>query len=333
MNTGLLQWLCCVWILLATCVTVAIPPARGQTLSQSYPTQPIRVIVPTGSGSAPDVVMRSLAQKLSLRLGQPVVVENRPGAAGMIGANTVAKAPRDGYTLLLAWDGVMAINPLLYKEIGYAPLKDFVPVAAVGRVEFVLVAHPTFPANSVRELIELAKARPGRINYASAGTGEVHHIAMEALKSQAGIDLTHIAYKGGPAALNDVLGGHVPIGFIGLTPALAHLRIGKLKALGVLGMERVRQLPTVPTLGETLPGYAIDGSWLALFAPAGTPEVIVRKLGTDLNELIRTDEFSSFLAEQGIAPLQISQQGLSQLVRDDTVRFRKIIEQAHIRLD
>lgn len=309
---------------------LALPAAHAQ---DTYPSKAVRAVVPTGAGSAPDVLVRVLGQKLSAMWGQPVVVENRPGASGMIGADVVAKAPGDGYTLLMAWDGMMAINPTLHRNMSYSPSRDFAPITAVGRTEFVLVAHPTFRPNTVAELIALAKAQPGKINYASPGAGEAHHIAMEALKSQANIDLVHVPYKGGPAALNDVLAGHVSIAFIGLTPALPHLRSGKLKPIAVLGKQPSRMLPGVPTVTDSLPGYAIEGSWLGFFAPAQTPRDVVRKLNKEINALIATEEVRKFLLEQGIVPMGTTPEAFAQLIRDDTARFREIIERAAIRLD
>jgi tripartite-type tricarboxylate transporter receptor subunit TctC len=317
-------------VLLLAVTALIVGLAHGQ---DQYPSKPVHVIVPTGAGSAPDVLVRTMGQKLLPQWGQAVVVENRPGASGMIGADTVAKAQADGYTLLMAWDGMMSINPILYRKISYSPQQDFVPITAVGRVEFALVAHPSFAASTVLELIAAAKAQPGKINYASPGAGEAHHIAMEALKSQAAIDLVHVAYKGGPAALNDVLAGHVSVAFIGLTPALPHIRAGKLKILAVLGEKRSQLLPDVPTVAESLPGYSVQGSWLGFFAPARTPVDIVLKLNRDINALLSIDEIRKFLFEQGIVPMGTTSDEFAKLVRDDTARFRQIIDRANIRLD
>jgi tripartite-type tricarboxylate transporter receptor subunit TctC len=269
----------------------------------------------------------------SVTLGQPLVVENRPGAAGMLGATTVARAAPDGYNLLLAWDGMMAVNPSLYRQINYDPQKDFVPIASLGRVEFVLVAHRSFEPNTVPEFIAAAKVRPGQINYGSAGIGEVHHIAMEVLAAQAGIHLTHVPYKGGPAELNDILGGHVPLGFIGLTPALPLLSGGQIKALGVLGRQRSSHLPSVPTVAETLPDYSIEGSWFGLFAPARMPEQVVRRLKEETSKLLNEKEFSDFMMSQGIVPLALSVPKFTQLIQDDTARFREIIVKLGIRVE
>lgn len=310
--------------------SIAVFSAAAQS---SYPARPVTIIVPTGAGSAPDLLARKIGQRLSDRLAQPFVIDNRPGAAGMIGAAAVAKSPPDGHALLMAWDGMMAINPILYKQISYDVQKDFLPVTTLGRVEFVLVAHPSFAPNSLAELIAAAKANPGKIDYASAGVGEVHHIAMEALAAQAGIRLSHVPYKGGPAALNDILGGHVPIGFIGLTPALPMLKDGKLKAIATLGQQRSRHLPSVATVAETLAGYNIQGSWLGLLAPAGTPDAAVLRLNEEVNRLLQDKDVSDFLISQGIIPMGSSPGEFMQLIRDDTARFRDIIGKANIRIE
>jgi tripartite-type tricarboxylate transporter receptor subunit TctC len=319
----------------ATVAIVAIVStvALAQSGQTAYPTRPITVIVPTGAGSAPDVLVRKTGQELFSTLRQPFVVENRAGAAGMLGANAVARAAPDGYTLLMAWDGMMAINPVLYPKLSYNPQKDFVPVAATGRTEFVLVAHSSFEPNTLQELITFAKANPGKINYGSAGVGEVHHIAMEAIAYQAGIHLVHVPYAGGPAELNDIVAGHVPIGIIGLTPALPFLQTGKLKALAVLGKDRLRALPSVATVSETLPGYSIQGSWLGIFAPTGTPAAIVEELNADINRTLKDQAFSNFLLVQGIEPMNLTTAEFRQLIIDDTARFGEIIKKTGIHIE
>lgn len=303
---------------------IAITPSLAQTVT---------VVVPTGAGAAPDLLARKLGQDLAPRLGGSFVVENRPGAAGMIGAATVARSSPDGHTLLLAWDGMMAINPSLYRQINYNPQTDFLPIAALGRVEFVLVAHPSFAPNTLAELIAAAKAAPAQINYGSAGVGEVHHIAMEALAAQAGIQLTHVPYKGGPAELNDIMGSHVPFGFIGLTPALPLLKSGKIKAIAVLGQRRSEHLPAVPTVAETLPGYSIEGSWLGLFAPAGTPSEVVQRLNSETNKLIKERQFIDFMVAQGMVPMELNVSQFTELIRSDTARFRDIITKLGIHIN
>lgn len=310
-----------------------LPVAVAAAQASGFPQRALHIVVPTGPGSAPDVLTRKLGEAVGARLGQPVVVENRPGAAGMIGAEAVARAKADGYTLLMAWDGMMAINPALYARLAYDPAADFVPVAGLARVEFALVAHPSFAPNNVAELVTYAKERPGQIPYASPGAGEAHHIAMEELKRQAGIDLVHVAYKGGPAALNDVLAGHVPLTIIGLTPALPQLANQRLKALAVLGNARSRHLPSVPTISEALPGYDMEGSWLALFAPAGTPAPVVNVLSEAVSHALADPGLAEFVASQGMLPLPLTPSALDALRTDDTERFRARIQAAKIRID
>jgi len=307
--------------------------AFAQSGPALYPQRPITVIVPTGAGSGPDVLVRKIGQQLMGKLGQPFVVENRPGANGMLGANAVARSAADGYTLLLAWDAMMAINPVLYPRIDYDPQKDFAPISTMGRTPFVLAANPSFAPNTLREFIAFAKANPGKINYASAGAGSVHQMAMEALAAQAGISLVHVPYGGGPAELKDIVGGQVPIGFIGIAPALSFLKNGQLKALAVTGQERYPQLPAIPTVAETLPGYSIDGSWLGLFAPGKTPDAIIGKLSRDINGLLKEKDVLEFLADQGIVPMGLGPAATRRLIRDDAARFKDIIEKTGIHIE
>ncbi len=307
--------------------------AFAQSDPALYPQRPVAVVVPTGAGSGPDVLVRKIGEKLSGTLGQPFIVENRPGGNGMLGANAVARAAADGYTLLLAWDGMMAINPILYPKLNYDPQKDFVPISAMGRTPFVLAAHPSFAPNTLREFITLAKAHPGEIDYGSAGVGSVHQMAMEALAEQAVIRLVHVPYSGGPAELKDIVGGQVPIGFIGIAPALPFLKSGQLKALAVLGQERYPQLPAIPTVVETLPGYSIDGSWLGLFAPARTPDGIISRLSSNINRLFKEKDVLDFLAGEGIVPMGLGPAETRQLIRDDTARFKHIIETTGIHIE
>lgn len=311
------------WLLLLVLVAF---PAGAQ---ESYPSKPVRVIVPAAPGGAPDVVVRTLSQHLSAKWGQQFVVDNRPGATGAIGVQALMQAPGDGYTLLMGWEGIMAINPLLSTKLRYA-LRDFAPVSLVARVSLILVAHPSFPPDSLRAMIDYAKSRPGAINYGSAGNGQLHHLAMELLKSEAGIDLTHVPYKGGPAALQDVVAGQVPMTFIGLTPAIPLLRAGKLKAFGVTGKERASQVPEVPTVAETLPGYGIDGSWLGFFAPAATPAALVARISSDLNSALADPALRKSLFGLGMTAAGTTPEAFAELIRAETERYRRIIETAKI---
>ena len=301
----------------------------AQEPASSYPSRPVRVIVPAAPGGAPDVVVRTLSQRLSPKWGQQFVVDNRPGATGAIGVQALLQAPADGYTLLMGWEGIMAINPVLSPKLRYS-LRDFAPVSLVARVSLILVAHPSFPPDSLRAMIDYAKARPGAIPYGSAGNGQLHHLAMELLKSEAGIDLVHVPYKGGPAALQDVVAGQVPMTFIGLTPAIPLVRSGKLKAFGVTGKERAPQLPDVPTVSETLPAYGIEGSWLGFFAPAATPAPLVARINADLNAALADPELRKTLFGLGMIAAGTTPEGFAELIRAETERYRRIIETAKI---
>jgi tripartite-type tricarboxylate transporter receptor subunit TctC len=319
-------------LVVATIMAIAGSVALAQTDAAHYPQRPVTIIVPTGAGSGPDVLVRKIGQSLTPTFGQPFIVVNRPGGNGTLGANAVAHAAPDGYMLLLGFDSTMTINPALYPSISYKQ-SDFTPINAMGRTPFVLVAHPSFAPNTLQEFIAFARANPGKVNYGSAGVGSLHQLSMEELAAQVGIHLVHVPYSGGPAELRDIVAGQVPIGFIGITPALPLIKSGQLKALAVQGKHRFRDLPRVPTVDETLPGYAIEGSWLGLFAPAGTPETIVNKLSTQINRLLGDKAIDDFLTSEGIVPMGLGPTAFHELIRDDTARYKSIIEKTGIHIE
>lgn len=320
-------------LVLATVMAITGSASLAQTNAAPYPQRPITVIVPTGAGSGPDVLVRKIGQSLARTLGQPFIVENRPGGNGTLGANAVARAAPDGYTLLLGFDSTMTINPTLYRNLSYDPQKDFTPINAMGRTPFVLVANHSFAPNTLQEFIAFAKANPGKINYGSAGVGSLHQLSMEELSSQVGIHLVHVPYSGGPAELRDILAGQVSIGFIGIAPALPLIKSGQLKALAVQGKHRFRDLPAVPTVDETLPDYTIEGSWLGLFAPAGTPDAIVNTLSTQINRLLRDKAIDDFLTSEGIVPMGLGPAAFRELIRHDTARYKSIIKRTGIHIE
>lgn len=235
-----------------------------------YPSKPITVVVPQAAGGANDAIARVVAQKLSEQMGQSVIVDNRPGAGGTLATGTTARARNDGYTLLLTADSAHVIGPALYKNPGFDPVKDFAPVAPVATAGYVLVAHPSFPANTVAEMVALAKANPGKYAIASAGNGTLNHLIGEMLQKAAGIQLQHIPYKGSAAAATDVVGGQVPLSVQSLPSAIAFIKAGKLKVLGVVNEKRVAALPDAPTIGETIKGFG-QAPWYALFARLARP--------------------------------------------------------------
>ena len=271
--------------------------------AQTWPSKPVRIVVPFSPGGFADSSARSIADRLAARLGQPVVVENRPGAAGNIGAGMVAKSPPDGYTLMLAYDGTMVVNPHVYAKLGFDTLKDFAPVTKLGDGAVIIVAHPSLPANNLRELIALAKAKPGMLSFGSSGTGGSSHLACEMLNQRAGIELTHIPYKGGGQAIADAVGGQVPLVCTSIATAQQFLKSGKLKAIGISSEKRDPAMPDVPTFIESgLPGFVVN-SWVGILAPAQTPRSVIERLQTEVAAVLQLPEVRARYAVLGIDPV------------------------------
>jgi tripartite-type tricarboxylate transporter receptor subunit TctC len=276
--------------------------ATGSAAAQSFPARPLRLVVPFTPAGATDVLARLVGDELSKRLGQPVVIENRPGAGGNIGAQIAAKAQPDGYTLLMAPTSVYAIAMTLYKVPGYDLARDFVPVSTVANVPHVLVAHPSLPASNLRELVALAKANPGSLTVASQGTGTVSHLEAEMLQQMAGIELVHVPYKGSAPAIVDLVGGRVQIMFDSIASAMPQIKAGKLRAIGVAADKRASVLPDVPTIAESgLPGYRAE-SLLGILAPARTPRPIVDRLNRELVALLTDPATRERLVARGFEP-------------------------------
>jgi tripartite-type tricarboxylate transporter receptor subunit TctC len=282
---------------------IALLAATVPAAAQDYPSRPITLIVPYSAGGGNDLMARSAAEKMSKALGQQIVIENRGGAGGSIATRQVAKAEADGYTLGLGGTGTLAIDPTLYPNIGYDPRKDFAPVGLIATSGLVICVHPSLPVRSIPELIALAKQEPGKLNYASAGTGSGIHLGTEYFAAMAGIKLTHIPYKGSSPALTDLIGGHVAIYFSSLPPAVALVKEGKVRALAVTGARRSAILPDVPTVAEAaLPGYEAVLHY-GIVAPAGTPRPIIAKLSAALRAAVMSDELKLRLADDGAEPL------------------------------
>jgi tripartite-type tricarboxylate transporter receptor subunit TctC len=306
--------------------------AGGAFAQDKYPSKPVTVIVPQAPGGANDTVARIVAQKLGENLGQQFVVENRPGAGGNVGTALAAKAPRDGYTVLLTVQSAHVINPALYKSTGFDPVKDFDPVTLVGTVAYVLVAHPSFPAKSVKELIDIAKAKPGALNYASAGNGTLNHLLGEILKTQAGIDIVHIPYKGAAASATDVVGGRVPISFQSMPSVVSFIQAGKLKVLGVANEKRVPSLPDMATIGETLPGYGAT-SWYGMFMPAGTPKDIIARLHAETVKALGAMDLQERMAQNGAEPASVTPEQFAALIKDELPKWAKAVKDSGARVD
>jgi tripartite-type tricarboxylate transporter receptor subunit TctC len=283
---------------------LAFATTRG-AIAQAYPSKPLRLIVPFTPGGSTDVLGRSIGQRLSLAWNQPVVIENIPGAGGSLGAERAAKAPADGYTLLMGHIGTLALNPSLYPKLAYDPLRSFTPVAWVARVPNVLVVHASVPARTLAELVALAKTRPGQLAYGSGGNGSAAHITMEYLKLQTGTSFLHIPYRGTAPAVNDLLAGQVQVLFTGAPALLPHIKSGKFRALAVSSPHRIALLPDVPTVAETgvagTKGFEAD-QWYGIAAPAGTPAEIVAMLNEQVNRSLDSAEVRTRLAAEGAEP-------------------------------
>jgi tripartite-type tricarboxylate transporter receptor subunit TctC len=284
-------------------IAVALLVACTQgAVAQDYPSRPITLVIPYPPGGGNDVMGRSVAEKMSKTLGQSVVVENRAGAGGSIATRQVARASPDGYTLVLGGTGTLAVNPTLYDNVGYDPRKDFAPVGLIGTGQLILVINPNVPANSVAELIALAKKEPGKLRYASSGIGSGIHLGAVLFEQMAGIKLAHIPYKGTAQALTDLVGGHVQIFFSSLPPAVSLAKEGKVRALAVAGPKRSPIFPDLPTVAETLPGYEAVLHY-GIIAPAGTPDAIIRKLNAALREAVNSPDTKMRMAADGTEPL------------------------------
>lgn len=298
-----------------------------------YPTKPIRLIVPFPPGGTTDVVARVIAQKLTENWSQQVVVDNRPGAGGIIGTELAAKAPADGYTLLLGSITTHAVNPSLYKKLPFDPLRDFAPVSLAVSTPQVLVVHPSVAAKSVKELIALAKAKPGQLNYASAGTGTSPHLTFELFKSMAGVDLVHVPYKGTGPAITDLIGGQVQTMITGVVALYPHIKAGKLRALGATSAKRVAALPDVPTIAESgVPGFDV-ASWFGVFAPAGTPKPIVARLNAEIVKILAVPELRRKLAGQGADPATNTPEQFAAYVKSELARWSKVVKDTGARAD
>ena len=314
---------------MAVALTLA---AVGSAHADTYPSKPIQMIVPQAPGGTNDIVARLVAADLSQRLGQQVVVENRPGAGGNIGTQAAARATADGYTLLMTISSTQAINPSLYRQIPFDPIKDFEPIAPVATVPNVLVVNPAFPAKSMTELITMAKAKPDFYRYASAGNGTLNHLLGEMLNSMAGIKLEHVPYKGVAPALNDVLGNQVPMAFASLPSVLAHIKAGKVRALGVSSAKRSPFAPDIPAISETVPGYSGD-LWVGLFAVRGTPKAVTEKLAKTLQAALADAPLRDKLAAQGAEVLTGTPQQFSTMLRADIDKWGKIVKASGAQVD
>lgn len=312
-------------MLIVLCVAA---PALAQT---AYPNRPVRLVIPQPPGGASDIYVRLIAQRMAEILGQRIVIENRAGASGNLGADVVAKAPPDGYTILATPSATLTVNPNLYAKMPFAWKKDFAPITNLVDLPTLLVLNPSVPANSVPELVQLAKKNPGKLNYASAGSGQMIHLAMELFKSSAAVDIVHVPYKGGGQALPDVIAGQVQMMFLSIPATIQHVRAGQLRAIGVTSLKRSSALPDVPTIAESgLPGYEVS-LWIGLFAPAGTPADIVQTLNAAARGALASPEVRQRILADGSDPIGSSPEQVSAQMDAEAIKWAKVLKDVGIR--
>ncbi|MDM0008805.1 tripartite tricarboxylate transporter substrate binding protein [Variovorax sp. J22G73] len=316
---------------LASTLLVCLPLAAAAQASD-FPTKAIRIVVPFPPGGATDAAARLVAVKMAEHWGQPVLVDNRAGAGGNVGSDLVAKSPADGYTLVMGVTGSHAINTSLYTKMPYDPVADFVAISQVAVVPNVLVVHPSVPAKNLAELIALAKKEPGKLNYASLGNGTAAHLGMEMLKSEAGVDITHVPYKGSAPAVSDLLAGQVQMMVDGLPSALPHVKAGKLRAIALTSLHRAPSLPDLPTIAETYPGFYAD-AWSGLFAPKGTPQPVVDKLSAEVQRILKLPEVRDKLAALGAEPVGSTQKEFTAHVKKEIDKWAKVVKTSGAKVD
>ena len=320
------------WLAACAAGPAQAQPARDYA-SKDYPTRPLRLVVPYAAGGGTDALARFLSHGLERRLGQPFIIENRPGQGTAVAAAYVARAAPDGYTLLVATSSTLAFNPSIYKNLSYDPPADFSPISLVAAVPFVLVVNPSLPARSVAELVALAKSKPGELSYASGGTGAAHHVYMELLKSMTGIDIKHVPYRGGGPALGDVLAGHVPMMFGDVGQVTALVREGRLRALGVTVGRRLETLPDVPTMVEAgLTGYEAN-SWQSVVAPAKLPPPMVTALNGALTDFLAEPATKEHFVSLGMQPLSSTPEEFAAYLRAEIAKWGAVIKAAGVSED
>jgi tripartite-type tricarboxylate transporter receptor subunit TctC len=314
-------------------VGVCLALLAGAAFAQTYPSRPIRLVVPFPAGGATDIIARAVAQKLTEDWGQPVIVDNRPGAGGNIGSELVAKAAPDGYTIEMGTVGTHAINASLYAKMPYDHVKDFTPVILVASVPNVLEVNPSLPVNSVQELIAYAKANPGKLNFASSGNGTSIHLSGELFKVMTGVQMTHVPYKGSAPALQDLIAGQVQLMFDNLPPSLPQIRAGKLRALAVTSATRAPALPDVPTVAESgLPGFEAS-SWFGLLAPAGTPQPLIAKLNSAVSAWLATPEAKEKMTSIGANSAGGSPEDFAKHIAAETAKWSKVVKESGAKVD
>jgi tripartite-type tricarboxylate transporter receptor subunit TctC len=308
-------------------IAIAFAALSLQVQAQPYPNQPIRLIVPFAAGGPSDVLARAFSQKLGEDLGQPVIIDNKPGAGTNLAAEFVARAKPDGYTIFLMMVGTQAINETLYKKLNYNTIKDFAPITLVASSSLMFVANPSVPVKNASELIAYAKANPGKVNFGSSGTGTPLHLGGELFNVQAGTDITHVPYKGAAPALTDVLGGQIQTAMVGTPAALPHVKSGKLTPIGVTSLKRTPNAPEVPAIAETLPNFEVELVY-ALVAPAGTPNPIIKRLNAQMGTILNNPEVKTQLASRGFDVQTSSPEQLGAYIKAEVAKWGPIVKKS-----
>jgi tripartite-type tricarboxylate transporter receptor subunit TctC len=312
-------------------LVLATLPIAGAAQQQSFPSRPIRLVIPQAVGGTTDTISRAIGQALATQLGVAVIADNRPGASGNIGTDIVAKAPADGYTLVAANSNTHSINPNVYEKLPFDPIKDFAPVALAGYTTNILVVRNDFPAKTLKELIDYAKANPGKLNYGSAGVGSSPHLAAEMFKSMTGTQITHVPYKGSTPSVHGLVAGEVDLMFTGLTSVSSLVQAGKLRVLSVNSSKRSSVLPDVPTAAEAgMPGLDLS-FWIGLLAPAGTPQPVIDKLASETIKSLQQPDVRQSLSAQGVEVVPEGPDALAKLIKTDLERWRDVIRSANIK--
>jgi tripartite-type tricarboxylate transporter receptor subunit TctC len=316
-------------------VTLALTAALAVThaiAQDKYPTKAITVIVPQAAGGGNDAIARVFGQEFGKVLGQSVVIDNRPGAGGNIGTAMAARAPKDGHTIMITLSSAHVVNPWLYKNPGFDPIKDFEPITPLAVGTYLLVGSAQFPAKTLKDVIALARGKPGEIQYASAGNGTLNHLLGEMLKTQAKIDIQHVPYKGAAASVADLVAGRIPISFQSMPSALPFMQSGKLRVIAVANEQRVKALPEVPAMGETIKGYGAT-PWYGMFAPAGTPKAVIAQLHAAALKTLAVKDVIEKLAVQGAEPWTLSPEQFGAYVRDELPKWQKIVKESGAQVD
>jgi tripartite-type tricarboxylate transporter receptor subunit TctC len=324
-----MKGLTCIILRTAACIAAGMVLIGTTAFAQTYPTRAITIVSAQAPGGASDTIARMVGDRLQAALGQPIVIDSRPGASGNVGAAFVARSTPDGYTLMIGTDAMMTSNVHLFKSMAFDPAKDFAPITNAGANIIVLAAHTGVPANSVAELIAHAKANPGKLQFGSSGIASPHHLAGELLKQKAGIEIVHVPYRGGALSANDLAGGHIAIAFLSYSAATPLVAAGKIKILAVVEKTRYAAIPDVPTVADTLPGFEMS-SWLGFFAPAGTPAPIVSRLNGELVKILKVDAVKERLGTLGLSVIADTPEGLAKTVRDGIAVRGELIKAANI---